>query len=134
MKTKSLNIGMLVPDINSYYYAAIVKGVADNLKAHNHNLILSSSFDDPKLEKSSIKSFIANKCDGVIVISIMMMKKILIILKITALRLLFATTSLMGITPRLSMTITQVPTNYLITWCKKGVVVSVGSVVIPCLL
>ena len=81
MKTKSLNIGMLVPDINSYYYAAIVKGVADNLKAHNHNLILSSSFDDPKLEKSSIKSFIANKCDGVIVISIMMMKKDLDYLK-----------------------------------------------------
>lgn len=90
MKKKALKIGLLVPDVNSPYYATIVKAVSAFLKRSGHKFILYSPLGDSKSEQGCLDFFNNNKCDGIIAITVNLDAKILYALKAAGITVVLA--------------------------------------------
>jgi len=68
LKQKKTNtIGLLIPDIDSGYYAEMTKGVEKTLRKHGFITFLCNTFYDSELEKLYIKTLIQQSVEGIII-------------------------------------------------------------------
>jgi LacI family transcriptional regulator len=63
-------IGLIVPDLTHPFFATVAKGLSSALRPHGYSLILSSSEDDPALERKEVEQMLARRVDAVILASV----------------------------------------------------------------
>lgn len=63
-------IGLIVPDLTHPFFAMVAKGLSSALRPHGYSLILSSSEDDPTLERKEVDQMLARRVDAVILASV----------------------------------------------------------------
>lgn len=69
-KKKTMNIGLIVPDVSSPFYSDLIKGVTETLDAHGYNVFLCSSSGDIGKETKIINDLLAMWIDGIILIPV----------------------------------------------------------------
>jgi LacI family transcriptional regulator len=62
-------IGLIVPDLVHPFFAQVAKGISARLSAHGFSLIISSSEENPQLERREIDQMIARGVDALILAS-----------------------------------------------------------------
>jgi LacI family transcriptional regulator len=62
-------IGLIVPDLVHPFFSQVAKGISAKLRAKEFGLIISSSEDDPQLEKREIDQMLARRVDVLILAS-----------------------------------------------------------------
>lgn len=62
-------IGFVVPDLVHQFFAQVAKGMSRTLRKHAYSLILSSSEENPELEKEEIGQLLARRIDALIIAS-----------------------------------------------------------------
>lgn len=62
-------IGLIVPDLVHPFFSQVAKGISARLRAKEYGLIISSSEDDPELEKREIDQMLARRVDVLILAS-----------------------------------------------------------------
>lgn len=63
---RSHTIGLLIPNLLNAYYTALADDVSQLLNAHGYQLLLSSTRDDPVVEKNTFRQLIGHNVDGLI--------------------------------------------------------------------
>ncbi len=66
---KSYLIGLIVPDLVHPFYSQLAKGVSKVLRKKGYSLILSSSEEDPDLEKQEIEQLLSRNLDVFLIAS-----------------------------------------------------------------
>ncbi len=62
-------IGLIVPDLVHPFFAQVAKGISTKLRSEEYSLMISSSEDDPNLEKREIEQMLARRVDALILAS-----------------------------------------------------------------
>jgi LacI family transcriptional regulator len=62
-------IGLIVPDLVHPFFAQVAKGISAKLRSQEYSLIISSSEDDPSMEKREIDQMLARRVDALILAS-----------------------------------------------------------------
>lgn len=62
-------IGLIVPDLVHPFFAQVAKGISACLSAHGYSLIISSSEENPQLERREIDQMMARSVDALILAS-----------------------------------------------------------------
>lgn len=62
-------VGLIVPDLVHPFFAQVAKGISAKLRAHGYSLIISSSEDDPNMERSEIDQMLGRRVDVLILAS-----------------------------------------------------------------
>src|SRR3954462_11071562 len=62
-------IGLVVPDLVHPFFGQVAKALAGVLRAKGYSLVLSSSDDDPELERQEIEQLVARRVDVLVVAS-----------------------------------------------------------------
>lgn len=62
-------IGFVVPDLVHQFFAQVAKGMSRTLRKHAYSLIMSSSEENPDLEKEEIAQLLARRIDALIIAS-----------------------------------------------------------------
>ena len=62
-------VGLIVPDLVHPFFAQVAKGISAKLRALEYSLIISSSEDDPNLEKLEIDQMLGRRVDVLILAS-----------------------------------------------------------------
>lgn len=65
-------IGLIVPDLVHPFFAQVAKGISARLSAQGYSLIISSSEENPQLERREIDQMMARSVDALILASIEM--------------------------------------------------------------
>ena len=65
--SRSLLVGLVIPDIQNDFYASVAKRVADMLAAKGYQLALSVTEDDPEREMRDVRAMLEARAAGVIV-------------------------------------------------------------------
>lgn len=68
IRTQSLTVGVIVPDITVQQYATIVQGIEHECFRHNTTLLLNESRDSPAWENMALNR-ITDRVDGIIIIA-----------------------------------------------------------------
>lgn len=63
---RSHTIGLLIPNLLNAYYTALADDVSQLLNAHGYQLLLSSTRDNPVVEKNTFRQLIGHNVDGLI--------------------------------------------------------------------
>lgn len=63
---KSNMIGVIVSDINNYFYNLILEKLIDEFKKLGYNVLLAYSFENSSFERANIKSFLSLNVDALI--------------------------------------------------------------------
>jgi LacI family transcriptional regulator len=63
---RSNSIGLLIPNLLNAYYTALADDVSQLLNVHGYQLLLSSTRDNPVLEKNAFQQLIGHNVDGLI--------------------------------------------------------------------
>ena len=63
-------IGIILPDLNSPYYAGIASGAGDYAVKHGYNLILCNSARSRETEKQNLQILARHRVDGIIIVSL----------------------------------------------------------------
>jgi LacI family transcriptional regulator len=66
---KSYLMGLVVPDLLHPFFAEVAKGASRTLRKQGYSLVLSSSEEDPKLEKQEIEQLLGRGLDAFIIAS-----------------------------------------------------------------
>ena len=66
---RSYTVGLVVPDLLHPFFAQVAKALSGILRQRNYSLIISSSEEDPELEKQEIDHLLARRVDAIIVAS-----------------------------------------------------------------
>lgn len=74
---KSNIIGVIVDDIGSYYVSQIVRGIEEIGRMYNYDIILSSSYGDPKTEMRFLQLFRTKQVEGIILVSEILNKELI---------------------------------------------------------
>src|ERR1035441_6491455 len=61
--------GLVVPDLVHPFFGQVAKGLSNGLRKKGYSLVLSSSEDDPELERQEIEQLLARRVDVLIVAS-----------------------------------------------------------------
>lgn len=64
---KSNNIGVIVPRIDSNFFASIIRGIEEELYPHKYNVIICQTHEDEKREIENINTLINAQVDGVLI-------------------------------------------------------------------
>src|SRR5450432_1113460 len=59
-------IGLIVPDLVHPFFAQVAKGISAKLRTQEYSLIISSSEDDPNMERREIDQMLARRVDALI--------------------------------------------------------------------
>lgn len=59
-------IGIIVPDIVTYYYSSITSGINDIARQNGYSTIISSSYEQYELEKECLENLINIRVEGII--------------------------------------------------------------------
>src|SRR5271170_4885712 len=62
-------IGLIVPDLVHPFFAQVAKGISALLSAHGYSLIISSSEENPQLERREVDQMMAQSVDALILAS-----------------------------------------------------------------
>lgn len=63
-------VGLIVPDLVYPFFAQVAKGISAKLRAREYSLIISSSEDDPDMERREIDQMLARRVDALILASV----------------------------------------------------------------
>jgi len=66
---RSYTVGLVVPDLLHPWYAEIAKGLCRLLRKQDYGVLISSSEEDPKLEREGIEHLLSRRVDALIVAS-----------------------------------------------------------------
>lgn len=66
---KSNLIGVIVDDIGSYYVSQIVRGIEEIGRMYNYDILIGSSYGDPKIEMKFLQLFKTKQVEGIILVS-----------------------------------------------------------------
>lgn len=66
---RSYSAGLVVPDLVHPFFGQVAKGISSGLRKKGYSLLLSSSEDDPELERQEIGQLLARRVDVLIVAS-----------------------------------------------------------------
>ena len=66
---KTHTLGLVIADITNPFFPEVARGVQDVAKAHDYNVFLSNTDDDPAVELSALKLMANQAVDGVILFS-----------------------------------------------------------------
>lgn len=66
---KTYSIGLIVPDLLHPFFTEIAEGIANALRSKNYILLISSSLEDPRLERQDIDAFLNRQVDAIIIAS-----------------------------------------------------------------
>jgi len=66
-KGKGNTIGVIVPYINRYFFASVIKGIEDVASKAGYNVLICQSYDSYEREKIIIETLINGKVDGLVV-------------------------------------------------------------------
>ncbi len=67
---KTLTVGLIAPDLVHSFFSQVAKGLSNVLRQRDYGLIISSSEDDPELERKEIDLMIARRVDGLVIASV----------------------------------------------------------------
>jgi len=67
LRQKSNTIGLIVPEITSHFFSAIITGIQDVIDASDHNIIICLSNESFKEEAAIVKKLLKLQVDGVLV-------------------------------------------------------------------
>src|SRR5262249_42858480 len=62
-------IGLIVPDLVHPFFSQVAKAISMSLRAHDYGLMISSSEDDPELERREIDQMLGRHVDAIILAS-----------------------------------------------------------------
>jgi LacI family transcriptional regulator len=66
---KTRTAGLIVPDLVHPFFAEVATGLANTLRRRNYSLVISSSQEDPELERHEIKRLLGCRLDALVVAS-----------------------------------------------------------------
>ncbi len=65
-KRKSHTLAVVVPDISNPFFPDVIRGAEDKAQEHGYNLLVVSSDNDPKKERSYLELLLAKQVDGIL--------------------------------------------------------------------
>lgn len=63
---KSHNIGVIVPRIDSNFFASVIRGIEEELYPHKYNIIICQTHEDEKREIENINTLLNTQVDGIL--------------------------------------------------------------------
>jgi len=66
---KSFTMGLVVPGLVHSFFGEIAKGLATSIRASGYSLLISSSLEDPELERHEVEQLIARQVDVLLLTS-----------------------------------------------------------------
>lgn len=63
---KSHNVGVIVPRIDSNFFASIIRGIEEELYPHKYNVIICQTHEDEKREIENVNTLLNAQVDGVL--------------------------------------------------------------------
>jgi LacI family transcriptional regulator len=66
---RTFSVGLIIPDLAHPFFAQIAKSISAVLHARGYSLIVSSSEEDPEIEKKAIQQLVARSVDGLLIAS-----------------------------------------------------------------
>ena len=66
---KTYAIGLIVPDLIHPFFGQVAKALSSVLRRKGYSLVLSSSEDDPELERQEIEQLLARRVDALVIAS-----------------------------------------------------------------
>jgi LacI family transcriptional regulator len=63
---KSFNVGVIVPRIDSNFFASVIRGIEEELYAHKYNVIICQTHEDEKREIENISTLLNAQVDGIL--------------------------------------------------------------------
>lgn len=63
---KSYNVGVIVPRIDSNFFASVIRGIEEELYAHKYNVIICQTHEDEKREFENISTLLNAQVDGIL--------------------------------------------------------------------
>lgn len=63
------SVGLIVPDIVHPFFGEVAKGISRILRKKDYSLVISSSEEDPELERQEIEQLLARRVDALVVAS-----------------------------------------------------------------
>jgi LacI family transcriptional regulator len=66
---RSCTIGLVVPDLLHPFFAQVAKAVSAGIRGQGYSLIITSSEEDPELERQEIEQLLARRVDAILIAS-----------------------------------------------------------------
>ena len=66
---RTFTIGLVVPDLVHPFFSEVAKGLSSELRTRGYGLLISSSEENPGLEREEIDQFLARRVDALIIAS-----------------------------------------------------------------
>jgi len=66
---RSWTIGLVVPDLLHPFFAHVAKAISAAVRGHGYGLIITSSEEDPELERHEIEQLLARRVDALLIAS-----------------------------------------------------------------
>jgi LacI family transcriptional regulator len=66
---RSYTVGLIVPDLVHPFFAEVATGLSNTLRKKNYGLLVSSSQEDPELERQEIKHLLNRRLDALVIAS-----------------------------------------------------------------
>ncbi len=66
---RTLTIGLVVPDLVHPFFSEVAKGLSSALRTNGYGLLISSSEDNPELEREELNQMLSRRVDALIVAS-----------------------------------------------------------------
>lgn len=66
LKNSPRMIGIIIPDIVTHFFSSIISGINDVARKNNYSVIISSSYEQYKLEKQIVEDFVNVRVEGII--------------------------------------------------------------------
>ena len=66
---RTSTIGLVVPDLLHPFFAQIAKAVSAGIRSQGYSLIITSSEEDPELERQEIEQLLARRVDVMLIAS-----------------------------------------------------------------
>ncbi len=67
---KSFSIGVVVPDLVHPFFAEVVKGISEEVRAAGYSVMIASSEEDPQMERQQVEFFLGRQVDALILASV----------------------------------------------------------------
>lgn len=64
---KSMNVGVIVPRIDSNFFGSVIRGIEEELNPHGYHVIICQTNEDSKKEKENIDTLINAQVDGILI-------------------------------------------------------------------
>ncbi len=74
-KKKTMNVGLIVPDVSSPFYSDLIKGISDALEINGYNIFLCESNNNIQKEEKIIRDLLSMWIDGIILIPVYSKKR-----------------------------------------------------------